>query len=97
MIKYKKIKVGKGLVEALVMDLAKKRLIVLRGRRGYVMCGYLNLKVAQRFNEAAVKVTGVSSINEVLKAKVSASTSGARRLGIYPGQPIKETLKLIAR
>jgi len=78
------------------MGLAAKRLIVLRGRRGYVMCGYLNLQAAQKLRDAAVKITGVSTIEEALEAKVLACTTCARRLGIYPGQPIKETLKLIA-
>ncbi|MFA5114545.1 MAG: DUF1805 domain-containing protein [Candidatus Omnitrophota bacterium] len=96
MLKYKKIKIGKGFIETLVMDLAKKRLIVLRGRYGYVMCGYLNLKAARNFNDAAAKITGVSNIKGALKAKVFASTPRARRLGVYPGQPIREALKLMA-
>ncbi len=95
MLKYKKIKIGQGYIEALEMHLGAKRLIVLRGCRGYVMCGYLNLKTAQKFQDAAVKIAGVSTIREALRARVLACTAAARKLGIYPGQPIKETLKSI--
>jgi uncharacterized protein YunC (DUF1805 family) len=95
MLKYKKIKTGQGYIEALQMDLGAKRLIVLRGRYGYVMCGYLNLQTAQKFQDAAVKIIGASTIEEALRAKVLACTAAARKLGIYPGQPIKEALKSI--
>jgi len=71
-------------------------LIVIRGKRGYIMCGYINLKVAEMFKDVAVKVTGVSSITDVLKARVNDLTSFAKRLGIYKNQPIKDVLKIIA-
>ncbi len=78
------------------MKLGKKRLIVLCGRRGYVMCGYLNLQVANKFKDRAVVVTGVSSINEALAAKVFALTNEAKAIGLNKGQPIKDVLKIIA-
>jgi len=96
MLKSKKSKPGKKSIEALLIPLASKNLIVLRGSRGYVMCGYLNLRVAQKFNDAAVKIVGVSSIKDALNAKVHSCTSAARKLGIYKGQPIKEVLKIIS-
>jgi uncharacterized protein YunC (DUF1805 family) len=57
------------------------------------MCGYLNLKVAEKCKDVAIKITGVSSIQEALKAKVHSSTSVAQRLGMVKGKPIKEILK----
>ena len=96
MSKSKRVKSGKKSIEALLIPLASKNLIVLRGSRGYVMCGYLNLRVAQKFNDAAVKIVGVSSIKDALNAKVHSCTSAARKLGIYKGQPIKEVLKIIS-
>ncbi|TAN61001.1 DUF1805 domain-containing protein [bacterium] len=96
MFKRKKIKVGKKYIEAVWVKLQSKNLILLNGSRGYVMCGYLNLSAAEKFKDAAVKITGVSTIEEALKAAVHSATSPARRLGIYNGQPIKEVLKIIA-
>jgi uncharacterized protein YunC (DUF1805 family) len=96
MFKHKKIKVGKKYIEAIWVKLQSKNLILLKGSRGYVMCGYLNLRAAEKFKDAAVKITGVSTIDEALKAAVHSCTGPARRLGIYNGQPIKEVLKIIA-
>jgi uncharacterized protein YunC (DUF1805 family) len=95
-LQHKKIKIGKKAVEAILFNLSAKNLIVLKGRKGYVMCGYLNLKAAEKFKDAAVKITGVSTIAEALKARVYSATREARRLGIYKGQLIKETLAILA-
>ena len=78
------------------MRLQDKNLILLRGSRGYVMCGYLNMKAAEKFKDVAVKVTGVSSIDDALAASAHSCSSSARKLGIYKGQPIKEVLRSIA-
>lgn len=96
MVDYRKLKIGRKNVEALCMRLGKKNLIVIKARRGYVMCGYLDLKVAERFQEVAVKITGVSSIAEALEASVHSCTQAARKLGIRAGQPLSEVLTMLA-
>ena len=96
MFKRKKIKVGKKYIEAVWVKLQSKNLILLNGSRGYVMCGYLNLSAAEKFKDAAVKITGVSTIEEALKSTVHSCTGIARKAGIYKGQPIKEVLRIIA-
>ncbi|MCX5715639.1 MAG: DUF1805 domain-containing protein [Candidatus Omnitrophica bacterium] len=95
-MRYKKIKIGSRAIEAVEMKLLSKALILLRGTRGYVMCGYLNLRAAEKCKDAAVKITGVSNIEEALKAQVHSCTSAARRLGVKKGQPVKAVLRLIA-
>jgi len=92
----RKVKIGKNYILALELELLTKKLIVLRGRRGYIMCGYLNLRAAEKFRDCAVKITGVSTIGESLKAKVHSCTLPAKRLGIYKGQPVKDVLPMIA-
>ena len=96
MREYKKIKIGRQTVGALCIRLLSKNLILLKGRRGYVMCGYLNMKAAEKFKDVAAKIVGVSTIEQAFKARVHSCTSPARRLGISKGQPIKEVLKIIA-
>ena len=95
MIKCPKIKIGGKYIEAFLISLQSKNLILLRGSRGYVMCGYLNLKAAEKFKDVAIKITGISTIEEALKTSVHSCTSSARKLGIFKGQPIKEVLKII--
>lgn len=92
---YRRIKIGKGSIEAFIIPLPNKNFILLKGTKGYVMCGYLNLKAAHKFKDAAVKIVGVSTINDALKAPVHSCTPQARKLGIHKNQPIKEALKLL--
>jgi len=78
------------------MKLQNKNLVLLKGSKGYIMCGYLDLKAAEKIGEAAVKITGVSNIKEALQASVHSLTTAAKKLGIRKGQPIAEVLKLLA-
>ena len=96
MLTYKKIKVGRKTIEAIALPLASKTLIVLRGSKGYIMCGYLNLIAAQKLNDVAVKIVGVSNIKEAVNARVYALSAQAKKRGIYKGQAIKDVLKIIA-
>ena len=96
MLIRKKIKVGSKYIDALTLNLGTKNLIILRGSKGYVMCGYLNLSVARKFKDAAVKITGITNVEEALRTVVRTCTPAARCMGIYKGQPIREVLKVIA-
>ena len=90
------IKVGKKSIKAFLIRLVDKNLIILKGSQGYIMCGYLNLSAANKFREVAVKVTGVSSIEDVLKAKVHSLSYEAEKLGLRRNQKIKDVIKIIA-
>lgn len=92
----KKLKIGKKNILAMELKLLNKKLIVLRGRKGYIMCGYLNLRVAEKFKDCAAKIIGVSSIRDALSVNIYACTRPAKRLGIYKGQPVKEALAIVA-
>ena len=93
---FRSIKVGKKRIQALCLKLGRKNLIVLRGQRGYIMCGYLNLAVAGKFKDSAVKISGVATINQALKSKVNSLSLEAKKMGIRKGQLIKDVLKIIA-
>jgi len=92
----KKIKAAGKYIQAVLIPLCGKNLIILKGAKGYIMCGYLNLKAAAKFNDAAAKITGVSSIKEALNTKIHSLSPAAVRLGLYKGQPVKDALKIIA-
>lgn len=92
----KTIPINGSCIEAFSTRLMTKNLVVLKGSKGYVMCGYLNMRVAEKFKDAAVKITGVSTIEDALNATVHSCSSAARKLGIKKGQPIKTVLPLIA-
>ncbi|MFP3951845.1 MAG: YunC family protein [Candidatus Bathyarchaeia archaeon] len=67
-------------------------LLLIKGISGFVMCGYLNLDVAEKLDAAAAVVSGVSTFEEVLNAEISAVTSKAEGLGVKPGMVVREAL-----
>lgn len=67
-------------------------LLLIKGKTGFVMCGYLNLEVAEKLDGAAAIVSGVSTFEEVLEAEIKSVTTKAESLGIKPGMVVKEAL-----
>lgn len=96
MLVHKTIKIGACSIEAVSIGLLTKNFVLLRGSKGYVMCGYLDMSAAEKFNDVAVKVTGVAAIDDALNATVHSCSRAARKLGISEGQAVKDILPLIA-
>lgn len=67
-------------------------LLLIKGEKGFVMCGYLDADVAERVGLAAAIVTGVSSFEDVLNAEIKVTTSKAKELGLEPGQIVREVI-----
>ena len=60
-------------------------LLLVLAQKGFVMCGFLNIKAAEKLGIAAVRVSGVSCFEDLLQAKINAITSKARSLGVAVG------------
>lgn len=78
------------------MPMQKAPLLVLKGEKGYVMCGYLNLEAAEKLGDVAVRVTGVNTLEDVLSKEVAGVTTGAKAAGINPGDKVKDVLGKLA-
>lgn len=98
MITIKQLEIkGKKVIGVEIKNLGNAPLILIKADKGYIMCGYLNIDVAEKLNDTAAIVTGVNSVEEMLEKNIKAATSKARGLGITPGMKCKEALeKLIA-
>jgi uncharacterized protein YunC (DUF1805 family) len=70
-------------------------LVMIIGKTGFVMCGFLNMEAAEKLNVAAAMVSGVKSFEDVLNAEVKAATSKARMKGINVGMKGEEALRLL--
>ncbi|MFQ5975228.1 MAG: YunC family protein [Candidatus Hydrothermarchaeales archaeon] len=82
-----------GTAIGLKFELQKAPLILINANKGFVMCGYLNMDVAERLGDIACKVSGVSNFDEVLDAEVIELTENARQMGIHTGMNGKEALE----
>ncbi len=72
--------------------LRQASLLVIQGERGILGCGYLNLETAEKLNHALAIVTGVSSFDDMLAAKVVKVSTAAAALGAAPGMTGREAL-----
>ncbi|MHB8359692.1 MAG: YunC family protein [Thermoplasmataceae archaeon] len=78
------------------MPMQKAPLLVLKGEKGYAMCGYLNLEAAEKLGDMAVRVTGVNTLGDMLAGKVAGVTSSARDAGINTGDTVENILEKLA-
>jgi uncharacterized protein YunC (DUF1805 family) len=74
----------------------KSPLLIIKGPKGLLGCGYLNVEAFNRGSEAAAIVTGVRTHDDMLRAKVIAASEAARALGVEIGMPGDEALKKFA-
>jgi len=70
-------------------------LLLVVAERGFVMCGFLNVDVAEKLGVAAAVVSGVKSFEDVLNTDVKATTSKAGALGVSVGIKGADALKCL--
>lgn len=92
MFKRSVFEIGKNKFTGLKIKLQHANLVLITAKKGYIMCGYLNLKAANRLNEAACIVTGVSKPEDMFLKKIEYVSSKARLLGVKKGMSVKEVL-----
>ncbi|SFM48443.1 YunC family protein [Methanolobus profundi] len=94
-MQIEKIELENGSAMGLSFQMQKAPLLVIRADKGFVMCGYLDLDTAGVLGDVAVKVKGVNTFDDVLKAQVVGATPEAIDLGIKVGMTGKEALELM--
>jgi uncharacterized protein YunC (DUF1805 family) len=75
------------------VELGKAPLLLLRAEKGFVMCGYLNVAVANSLDEVAARVSGVTSFDDVLEAEILEVSEKAKDRGIVEGITGREALE----
>jgi uncharacterized protein YunC (DUF1805 family) len=77
------------------IDLLGVPLLVARGGKGFVMCGYLNVAAADKFGQAAAVVKGVKTLDELLAKPVTDVSAAAAALGVKPGMTGRQALEIL--
>ena len=95
MIEAKSVRISGSDYDFLSMGMGSAPLLILKGSRGFVMCGYLNLEAANKLGDAAVRVTGVSDLGTLLESKAIGVSEKARELGITEGQKVSDFIHLL--
>ena len=95
MIRSENVRISGSDYEYLRMDMDNAPLVVLKGLKGYVMCGYLNLDAANKLGDIAVRVTGVNNLETVLASTAVGVSEAAREIGITEGQKVSDIIHLL--
>ncbi len=75
-----------------VIELGKAPIVFIRADLGFMMCGFLDISVANNIGETCAKVRGVASLDEILEKKVVEVSEEAMKLGVRQGMSGKEAL-----
>lgn len=93
----KEIKIKDSVFKAIELELCdNSKLLIITGKKGYIMCGYLNINTAQKRSDVACVVTGVKTIEDMLNSKVVALTSQAQSIGITMSMEVRKVLEILA-
>lgn len=71
--------------ERFCLDYLKRPLLIIRGRKGFLACAYIDVATCDLTRDACAIVTGVSSFEEMLKANVIKVSKAASALGVEVG------------
>lgn len=93
MVNEKEIQLGSQKVTGYEIDLQGVPLVLVKGLKGFVMCGYLNVAAADKFGQVAAVVKGVQTIEDVLNGAVVEITQAARGYGIQTGMTGRQALE----
>jgi len=94
-MKTQTISLEKGKATGYSIDLGKAPLLIIQAKKGYVMCGYLNMNAANKIGDVAGKVTGVKTFEDMLNAEVVEVSENATRMGLTQGMNGKDFLNIL--
>jgi len=70
-------------------------LLIIKGSNGLLSCGYLNIDICDKNDEACAIVFGVKSHDDMLNAELKAVTRKAGKLGLRVGMKGQEALEIL--
>jgi len=99
MIRVEPIAIDDKIVTGIEVKLPKTNLVMITTKRGYIMCGALDVGLLNtRLKERGIiagRATGVRTWEDLLESPLSDVTIEAENLGIRAGMKGKDALKLM--
>jgi uncharacterized protein YunC (DUF1805 family) len=69
-------------------------LLIIKGSKGFLGCGYINAEACDKTGEACAIVTGVKSHNDMPGAEIKAVSHKAQKLGVRIGMKGEQALEI---
>lgn len=91
-MEVKQLELEKGTALGIMIEMPTAPLLLIKARRGFVMCGYLNVAAANKMGDVAGKVSGVRTFDDVLNAKVVEVSEKAKEMGAKEGMTGRDFL-----
>jgi uncharacterized protein YunC (DUF1805 family) len=76
-------------------DIGNVPLIIVKAKKGYIACSYIDKATAEKVGDIAAFVSGVKNLDDLKKAKIRETTTWAEDLGIREGMSVKKALELM--
>jgi uncharacterized protein YunC (DUF1805 family) len=92
-MQIKDIVINNKTVRGIEIPLANASMVIITGSKGYLMCGYLDISVAEKFGDCAAVIKGIKTVDDMLAAKVVNVTSSAQKTGIQIGMTGRQALE----
>lgn len=77
--------INKKTAQGYEIPLGSSILVLVAATRGYAMCGYLDIRTAEKKGDCAAVVRGVKTVDDLLTGKVVEITTAAGAAGIKIG------------
>ncbi|MBP5671664.1 MAG: DUF1805 domain-containing protein [Victivallales bacterium] len=78
--------------EAISFPTEHSVVLMIRGRKGLLGCGYLSVATADKTGDALAVVSGVKNYDDMMSASVKAVSAAATELGVTIGMSGREAL-----
>lgn len=91
-IHFKKIKMEDGEADGYSINIGSAPLLIIKAKKGFVMCSYLNMDVANKLGDIAGRVIGVNNFDDVLNADIVEISENAKKMGLKIGAKGKDFL-----
>lgn len=85
MIKTRKLEIGGKNFSAVEIGTPHGTILLIRGSKSILGCGYFSIETANRLGDRFALVTGVRNWDDMLSASVKDASSPALEAGVHPG------------
>jgi uncharacterized protein YunC (DUF1805 family) len=94
-LEVSQLKLENGVALGMRIKIPGNYLLIINANKGFMMCGIMDIKVAQKGNLPAVRITNVKNFTDMLNQKIESFTNAAKKLGVIAGMTGKEALQMM--
>lgn len=95
MIEIKNINIDGKVYQGIKVDMDPAPLVMIKGEKGFLMCGYLNMEAADKLGAIAVSTSGIKNFDDLLNKEIGKISQKGKEIGVKEGMKGSEALKFL--